>query len=253
MLVGGPSGRSERADPDRMRELAAKLGITGIVLLEPPCPQAELADWYRAATVVLTPSHSESFGLVALGGPGLRHARGGGQRGRAAHGRQGRLLGCPGAQPRPGGLGAGDQAAGADAAAAARTFQGRAAARLHFRLVRDSRPAGHGVYRCNGRDSSTGQGVTGHGNARRPRGRARQARPGVHPARARCLPGPPGWRAQARHDDLADRRGPQPPGGGVLLPSAPTRTTPPSTASCSSATGGCMACTSRWTAPATST
>ena len=28
--------------------------------------QAELADWYRAATVVLTPSHSESFGLVAL-------------------------------------------------------------------------------------------------------------------------------------------------------------------------------------------
>ena len=25
-----------------------------------------LADWYRAATVVLTPSHSESFGLVAL-------------------------------------------------------------------------------------------------------------------------------------------------------------------------------------------
>ena len=33
---------------------------------EPPCPQRELADWYRAATVVLVPSHSESFGLVAL-------------------------------------------------------------------------------------------------------------------------------------------------------------------------------------------
>lgn len=66
VLVGGPSGRSERADPDRMRELAAKLGITDIVRFEPPCPQAELADWYRAATVVLTPSHSESFGLVAL-------------------------------------------------------------------------------------------------------------------------------------------------------------------------------------------
>ena len=65
-IVGGPSGRQERADPDRMRELAAHLGIGDIVLFEPPCPQAELAQWYRAATVMLTPSHSESFGLVAL-------------------------------------------------------------------------------------------------------------------------------------------------------------------------------------------
>src|SRR6185437_7336020 len=37
-----------------------------VVRFEPPCPQAELAQWYRAATVMLTPSHSESFGLVAL-------------------------------------------------------------------------------------------------------------------------------------------------------------------------------------------
>jgi len=66
VLVGGPSGRQERADPDRMRELAALLGISDIVRFEPPCPQPELADWYRAATMVLTPSHSESFGLVAL-------------------------------------------------------------------------------------------------------------------------------------------------------------------------------------------
>ena len=66
VLVGGPSGRQQRADPDGMRELAAHLGISENVRLEPPCPQAELAQWYRAATVVLTPSHSESFGLVAL-------------------------------------------------------------------------------------------------------------------------------------------------------------------------------------------
>jgi D-inositol-3-phosphate glycosyltransferase len=66
VLVGGPSGRQERADPDRMRELAAALDIDRIVRFEPPCPQAELAEWYRAATVVLAPSHSESFGLVAL-------------------------------------------------------------------------------------------------------------------------------------------------------------------------------------------
>jgi D-inositol-3-phosphate glycosyltransferase len=66
VLVGGPSGRQQRADPDGMRELAAHLGISDLVRFEPPCPQAELAQWYRAATVVLTPSHSESFGLVAL-------------------------------------------------------------------------------------------------------------------------------------------------------------------------------------------
>jgi D-inositol-3-phosphate glycosyltransferase len=49
-----------------MRELAAQLGIAGAVRFEPPCPQDELAQWYRAATLMLTPSHSESFGLVAL-------------------------------------------------------------------------------------------------------------------------------------------------------------------------------------------
>ncbi|MGH3263680.1 MAG: D-inositol-3-phosphate glycosyltransferase [Trebonia sp.] len=65
-VVGGPSGRQERADPDRMRELAAHLGLGDIVRFEPPCPQEELVQWYRAATVMLTPSHSESFGLVAL-------------------------------------------------------------------------------------------------------------------------------------------------------------------------------------------
>ena len=66
VIVGGPSGQQERADPDRMRDLAARLGISDRVRFEPPCPQAELAQWYRVATVMLTPSHSESFGLVAL-------------------------------------------------------------------------------------------------------------------------------------------------------------------------------------------
>jgi D-inositol-3-phosphate glycosyltransferase len=64
-FVGGPSG-SGRADPDGLSELAARLGIAGLVRLDPPCPQTELADWYRAATLVLVPSRSESFGLVAL-------------------------------------------------------------------------------------------------------------------------------------------------------------------------------------------
>jgi D-inositol-3-phosphate glycosyltransferase len=64
-FVGGPSGTG-RADPDRLTGLAATLGIGGTVRLEPPCPQPELADWYRAASVVMVPSYSESFGLVAV-------------------------------------------------------------------------------------------------------------------------------------------------------------------------------------------
>jgi D-inositol-3-phosphate glycosyltransferase len=68
VFVGGPSG-SEVGAPGRLDGLAGRLGIAargGTVRMEPPCPQRELADWYRAASVVLVPSHSESFGLVAL-------------------------------------------------------------------------------------------------------------------------------------------------------------------------------------------
>ena len=65
VFVGGPSG-SEVGAPGRLDGLASDLGLAGSVRFEPPCPQRELADWYRAATLVLVPSHSESFGLVAL-------------------------------------------------------------------------------------------------------------------------------------------------------------------------------------------
>ena len=65
VIVGGPSG-SEVGAPGRLAGLASSLGISGLLRLEPPCPQRELADWYRAADLVLVPSHSESFGLVAL-------------------------------------------------------------------------------------------------------------------------------------------------------------------------------------------
>ena len=65
VIVGGPSG-SEVGAPGRLEGLAASLGISDCVRMEAPCPQRELADWYRAADVVLVPSHSESFGLVAL-------------------------------------------------------------------------------------------------------------------------------------------------------------------------------------------
>ncbi len=64
-FVGGPSGTG-RADPDSLTELAGALGIASNVRLEPPCPQADLAQWYQAASLVVVPSYSESFGLVAV-------------------------------------------------------------------------------------------------------------------------------------------------------------------------------------------
>ncbi len=65
-FVGGPSGLGPRRPVRAGRTLGGSSGISGIVRLEPPCPQPELADWYRAATIVMVPSCSESFGLVAV-------------------------------------------------------------------------------------------------------------------------------------------------------------------------------------------
>jgi D-inositol-3-phosphate glycosyltransferase len=64
-VVGGPSG-SGLEHPESMAELAASLGITDVVRFVPPVAQADLADWYAAATLVCVPSYNESFGLVAV-------------------------------------------------------------------------------------------------------------------------------------------------------------------------------------------
>ena len=64
-VVGDPSG-SGTAHPEHLAELAAALGISRVVRFEPATPQAELVDWYRAATVTVVPSYNESFGLVAI-------------------------------------------------------------------------------------------------------------------------------------------------------------------------------------------
>nr|WP_229891041.1 D-inositol-3-phosphate glycosyltransferase [Streptomyces mashuensis] len=64
-VVGGPSG-SGLAKPEGLQKLAARLGITDVVRFRPPVGQDRLADWYRAASVLVMPSHSESFGLVAV-------------------------------------------------------------------------------------------------------------------------------------------------------------------------------------------
>ncbi|WP_308121997.1 D-inositol-3-phosphate glycosyltransferase [Streptomyces sp. TRM70350] len=64
-VVGGPSG-SGLATPEGLQKLAARLGISDVVLFRPPVGQDQLADWYRAASVLVMPSYSESFGLVAV-------------------------------------------------------------------------------------------------------------------------------------------------------------------------------------------
>ncbi|NUS13201.1 MAG: D-inositol-3-phosphate glycosyltransferase [Streptomyces sp.] len=64
-VVGGPSGTG-LAKPEALHKLAARLGVCDVVRFQPPVPQEELADWFRAATVLVMPSHSESFGLVAI-------------------------------------------------------------------------------------------------------------------------------------------------------------------------------------------
>ncbi|MFD7321973.1 D-inositol-3-phosphate glycosyltransferase [Streptomyces sp. NPDC059875] len=62
-VVGGHSGASREGSA---WQLARELGVTDVLRPCPPVPQALLADWYRAADVLVVPSRSESFGLVAL-------------------------------------------------------------------------------------------------------------------------------------------------------------------------------------------
>ncbi|WP_329337609.1 D-inositol-3-phosphate glycosyltransferase [Streptomyces sp. NBC_00663] len=64
-IVGGPSG-SGLAKPEGLQKLAARLGIADVVRFRPPVGQDQLADWFRAASLLVMPSYSESFGLVAI-------------------------------------------------------------------------------------------------------------------------------------------------------------------------------------------
>ncbi|HET7396952.1 MAG TPA: D-inositol-3-phosphate glycosyltransferase [Intrasporangium sp.] len=64
-VVGGPSGTG-LARPHELERLARDLGVADVVRFIRPVAREVLADWYRAADVVVVPSHSESFGLVAI-------------------------------------------------------------------------------------------------------------------------------------------------------------------------------------------
>ena len=64
-IVGGASGANTE-EVDRLKELSTWLGIDDVVRFTPPVQRADLPQWYRAADLVIVPSYSESFGLVAL-------------------------------------------------------------------------------------------------------------------------------------------------------------------------------------------
>jgi D-inositol-3-phosphate glycosyltransferase len=65
VVVGGPSG-SGLAEPDWLAGLAAELDLGATLRFVPPADRQTVAQYYQAADATVVPSHTESFGLVAL-------------------------------------------------------------------------------------------------------------------------------------------------------------------------------------------
>ena len=66
VIVGGASGQDGDVETQRAHDLVDELGLHDHVLFVPPQPHHVLSSYYRAADLVVVPSRSESFGLVAL-------------------------------------------------------------------------------------------------------------------------------------------------------------------------------------------
>lgn len=66
LIVGGASGTEGDGEMERAHQLVDELGLHDRVEFVLPQPHHILSTYYRAADVVIVPSRSESFGLVAL-------------------------------------------------------------------------------------------------------------------------------------------------------------------------------------------
>jgi D-inositol-3-phosphate glycosyltransferase len=66
LVVGGASGLEGGSEVARIMALIDQLGVRDQVRFVEPQPHHILSTYYRAADVVVVPSRSESFGLVAL-------------------------------------------------------------------------------------------------------------------------------------------------------------------------------------------
>jgi len=66
ILIGSSSGMEGPSEQRRITKMVKELGLTNRILFVEPQPHEKLVNWYRAADVLLMPSRSESFGLVAL-------------------------------------------------------------------------------------------------------------------------------------------------------------------------------------------
>ena len=66
LVVGGASGSDGDTEVARAHQLVDELGLHDQVRFVPPQPHHILSTYYRSADVVVVPSRSESFGLVAL-------------------------------------------------------------------------------------------------------------------------------------------------------------------------------------------
>lgn len=102
LIVGGGSGPGAHREPARLQKMAEALGVADAVRFIPAQPHSQLPGFYQAADVCLVPSHTESFGLVALEaqacGTPVVGAAVGGLRSIVRHGRTGYLV-----QPGAGG------------------------------------------------------------------------------------------------------------------------------------------------------
>jgi D-inositol-3-phosphate glycosyltransferase len=65
VIAGGPTGGHEQC-LDELRQLADELAIADRVRFVGPLARPELAGLIRGASAVLVPSHSETYGLIAL-------------------------------------------------------------------------------------------------------------------------------------------------------------------------------------------